>query len=52
MQPLTSQVAALSVTVIYYVYRAYLHLRTRQQERLLRERVAYMLWAAAGHINT
>jgi hypothetical protein len=48
MQPFAAQVAALSVTAIYYVYRAYRHVHDHQQERVLRERVAYMLWVAAG----
>lgn len=38
--------AALAVASVFYGYRAYFeHLKIRQ--RLLRERVAYMLWVMA-----
>jgi hypothetical protein len=46
MQPLWGNVAALTVTAIYYIWRAYLNARLRK-ERQLRERVAYMLWVMA-----
>jgi hypothetical protein len=39
-------VAALAVATIFYAYRAYLEVMTRQK-RALHERVAYMLWTAA-----
>ena len=39
--------AALSVATVFYTYRAYFeHLKARQ--RLLRERVTYMLWVMAN----
>jgi hypothetical protein len=42
--------AALAIAVIYYAWRDY-YLRPRQEkERILRERVAYMLWVAANHV--
>jgi hypothetical protein len=40
-------VAALAVASIFYVWKCYF-LVVRGQERLLRERVAYMLWMAAN----
>jgi hypothetical protein len=50
MQPIWINVAALAVAAIYYWYRAYDQARQRQQRRLLRERVAYMLWVAAEQV--
>jgi hypothetical protein len=47
MSPIWSSVAALTVAGIYYVYRAYVLVQERKQ-RLLRERVAYMLWVMAN----
>ena len=39
--------AAFTVATIFYSYRAYLD-TLRQKQRVLRERVAYMLWVAAN----
>jgi hypothetical protein len=39
--------ATLAIAVLYYTWRDSLVTRTRQR-RVLHERVAYMLWAAAG----
>jgi hypothetical protein len=39
-------VTALAVAVIFYIYRGYTHFMSRRR-KMLRERVAYMLWAAA-----
>ena len=50
MQPLWGNVAALAVAIIFYVYRAHVQVRLRQ-ERVLRERVTYMLWVMAEHID-
>lgn len=44
--PIWGNLAALAVAVIFYAYRAYLH-NTQQRRKLLRERVAYMLWVMA-----
>ena len=50
MQVLSSSVAALAVATIYYVRRAYFQTQVRQQ-RLLHQRVAYLLWTLAGQAN-
>jgi hypothetical protein len=46
MQPLLCPVAALAVTLLFYAWRTYEKTRAAR-ERLLRERVAYMLWVVA-----
>ncbi len=46
MQPLYSQVALLVITMSFFVWRVYTEGRVRR-DRVLRERVAYMLWVAA-----
>ncbi len=50
MQPLSGYVATLAVAVVYYVWRGYVQLQLRRQ-RLLRERVAYLLWVMAERID-
>jgi len=50
MQLLCCNVAALTVALLYYMWRAYHQARLARQ-RLLRERVAYMLWVMAGRIE-
>jgi hypothetical protein len=46
MQPIVTNMAALAVATLYYLWRAY---HTRQlRERVLRQRVAYMLWVMVG----
>ncbi|HEY7309912.1 MAG TPA: hypothetical protein VH643_11180 [Gemmataceae bacterium] len=46
MQPIVTNMAALAVATLYYLWRAY---HTRQlRECVLRQRVAYMLWVMAG----
>ncbi len=48
MPPLLScQLAALTIAGIFYVWRDMLH-RKVQDSRMLRERVAYMLWISAN----
>lgn len=47
MNPMNSCIAALAVAVIFYIYRGYVHVM-EQRHRVLRERVAYMLWVMAG----
>jgi len=49
MQPFSSTFTTLTVTAIYYVWRAYNEIRSRQ-EFTLRERVSYMLWVMATQI--
>lgn len=46
MNPIDSCITALAIAVIFYIYRGYRHLLSRRQ-RVLRERVAYMLWVVA-----
>ncbi len=46
MTPIGSCIAALAVAVIFYIYRGYVYLLLRKK-RVLRERVAYMLWVVA-----
>jgi hypothetical protein len=46
MHLIVCDLACLAIAALYYTYRdVYLHRRQRSQ---LRERVAYMLWAAAA----
>ena len=47
MEPIMSSAAALAVAVIFYTWRAWQQVQFRR-ERLLRERVAYMLWVMAN----
>jgi hypothetical protein len=42
--------AALAVATLFYYWRSY-HGSVAQRERTVRERVAYMLWAMAGHVD-
>ena len=46
MELLCCNVAALAVAFLYYTWRAY-HQARRARERVLRERVTYMLWVMA-----
>jgi hypothetical protein len=41
------QLATLTIASLFYVWRDLLHRRIRDS-KLLRERVAYMLWVAAS----
>jgi hypothetical protein len=50
MNPLFTSMATLAVSTIYIVYSAYQQSRQQSEqrhERVLRERVAYMLWELA-----
>ncbi len=47
MEPIMSSAAALAVAVIFYSWRAWQQTHHRRQ-RILRERVAYMLWVVAN----
>jgi hypothetical protein len=50
MQPIVTNMAALTVATLYYLWRA--HYQTRQRrDRVLRQRVAYMLWVIAERIQ-
>jgi len=51
MPILCCNVAALAVAALYYVWRAYDQARTAK-ERVLRERVAYMLWVVADRMDS
>jgi hypothetical protein len=50
MPILCCNVAALTVALIYYMWRSYNHARLARQ-RVLRERVAHMLWVMADRID-
>jgi hypothetical protein len=47
MDLLTVNVVALTVVCIYYMWRVY-RFTLQQRERVLRERVAYLLWTTAN----
>lgn len=49
MQPIVTNVAALAVASLYYLWRGY-QMRQRR-EHVLRQRVAYLLWAMAQQIE-
>lgn len=50
MQPIVTNIAALAVATLYYLWRAHYQTRQRRQ-RVLRERVAYMLWVMADQVQ-
>lgn len=50
MQMLCCNVAALTVALLYYMWRSY-HQARMARQRVLRERVAYMLWVVAERIE-
>jgi hypothetical protein len=47
MNVLTINVASLTVVCIYYMWRVY-QFTEQQRERVLRDRVAYMLWTVVS----
>jgi hypothetical protein len=47
MQAIWCNVAVLTVALIFYVWRTHQTLRQQRRQRLLRQRVAYMLWVMA-----
>jgi hypothetical protein len=49
METVICGLGALAVANIYYLYRSYLQRQFHREQRL-RERVAYMLWVAAGRV--
>ncbi len=50
MQPMWGNLAALAVVAIFYSWRTYTQIVDRRR-RVLRERVAYMLWVMAERIE-
>lgn len=50
MQPFLVSVPTLAVSAIFCIWQAY-RLRRLRRERLLRERVAYMLWVMANRVE-
>lgn len=50
MQPLVTNMAALAVAILYYLWRAHYQTRQRRQQ-VLCQRVAYMLWVMAEQIE-
>jgi hypothetical protein len=50
MQPIVSNMAALAVAMLFYVWRAH-HQARLHRERKLSERVAFMLWVVAEQIT-
>jgi hypothetical protein len=51
MELLCCNVAALAVALVYYTWRAYDQARAARQ-RLLHERVAYLLWVIADRMDS
>ncbi|HTU89654.1 MAG TPA: hypothetical protein VMF69_06115 [Gemmataceae bacterium] len=50
MQPIMTNMAALAVATLYYLWRA--HYQTQmQRHRLLCKRVAFLLWTVAERIK-
>jgi hypothetical protein len=50
MQVLTNSIGTLAVASIYCIWRMYAE-TILQQERVLRERVTYMLWVVAHDLD-
>jgi hypothetical protein len=44
-------VATVAVSMIYCLWDAYRRINPQPRHRLLRERVAYMLWVMAGQLD-
>ena len=51
MELLCCNAAALMVALLYYTWRAY-HQALLTRQRVLRERVAYMLWVVADRMDS
>jgi hypothetical protein len=51
MELLCCNVATLAVALVYYTWRAYDQARAARQ-RLLHERVAYLLWVVADRMDS
>ena len=50
MHPIVANVAALVVATLFYLWRAHHQLRL-ERHRVLRQRVAFMLWTAAEQVE-
>jgi hypothetical protein len=50
MQLIVTNIAALTVAILFYLWRAH-HQTQQRRQRVLRERVAYMLWVMAEGIR-
>ncbi len=50
MQPIVTNMAALAVAMLFYIWRAYFQGQQRRH-RLLCERVTFMLWIMAERIK-
>jgi hypothetical protein len=50
MQPVICGVATLAIAGIFYTFRSYQDMLI-QKQRVLRERVTYMLWVMAGGVE-
>jgi hypothetical protein len=50
MPTVVCNLSALAVATLYYCWRAHHHVYA-QRARLLRERVAYMLWVMANSVQ-
>ena len=49
MQPLLSALPVMSITTIFYAWNLYRHTMAQERQRVLCQRVAYMLWRAADY---
>lgn len=47
--PVSIQISALAISAMYYLWRDGYVAERREKDCCLRQRVAYMLWAAAHH---
>jgi hypothetical protein len=50
MHAICTSVPTLAVSVIYCLYQFYVRERQRRRERVLRERVTYLLWVMAHRV--
>jgi hypothetical protein len=50
MQPIVSNMAALAVAMLFYVWRAHQQVRLQRQRKLC-DRVAFMLWVVAEQVT-
>lgn len=50
MQPIVTNMAALAVAMLFYLWRAHFQGQQRRQRRLC-ERVAFMLWCVSQRIK-
>ena len=51
MNPILPSLSAVIVSVIYCLYQAHLRQHQQRRQRVLRERVAYLLWTAATRVS-